>query len=163
MANFVANTIQVHIAAWDSRNMEYKFLALKRSKNNPIYPEIWQAITGTIEGKETAIECAIREVKEETGLQVKEIWTVPFVAIFFDPYQDAVNASPVFGVVVDFSETIKISPEHETFQWLTLEKFIELVPLPSHKIGAKYFWEHILQHKEKEMFKYINKEIKKFE
>lgn len=154
MVKFVSNTIQVHVASWCDEIKNYKYLALKRSKDNPIYPELWQAITGTIEPQETAIQCAIREVKEETGLEVKEIWTIPFVAIFFDPYQNAINASPVFGVLVDNPDEVQISAEHEAFLWTTLEEFIAKVPLPSHKIGAEYFWEYILRHTNKERFKF---------
>ncbi len=155
MINFISNTIQVHVACCAGQEFQYKFLALKRSKANPIYPQLWQAITGTIEENETAVECAIREVKEETGLSVKEIWTIPFVAVFFDPYQNAINASPVFGVLTDLNEQVKISPEHEDFCWLTLNEFLERVPLPSHKLGAEYFWQYILSKLDKELFKYI--------
>lgn len=154
MVKFVSNTVQVHIASWIEELKTYKYLALKRSRNNPIYPELWQAITGTIEANETAIECAIREVKEETGLDPLEIWTIPFVAVFFDPYKNEVNASPVFGVLVDYCDTIAISAEHEDFAWFELAEFIAKVPLPSHKIGAEYFWEYILRHPRKEMFRY---------
>jgi hypothetical protein len=48
MVEFFSNTVQVHIAAWVEELKTYKYLALKRSKNNPIYPELWQTITGTI-------------------------------------------------------------------------------------------------------------------
>lgn len=154
MVSFYSNTVQVHISAWVEEAKDYKFLALKRSSKNPIYPGLWQAITGTIERNETAIECAIREVKEETGLEPKEIWTIPFVAVFFDPYKNEVNASPVFGVLVDYVENIVISSEHEDFLWLKLDEFIEKVPLPSHKIGTQYFWDYILRKADKSMFKY---------
>ncbi len=157
MINFISNTIQVHIASEHPVFGNLLFLALKRSRNNPIYPGIWQAITGTIEGEETAIECALREIEEETGLLVQEIWTVPFVGSFFDPYRNSISAIPVFGALVEFKEIVKISPEHEDYKWLTLEEFIELVPLPSHKIGAQYFWEYILRFPNREMFKYWRK------
>ncbi|MGB9852631.1 MAG: NUDIX hydrolase [Candidatus Kapaibacteriota bacterium] len=154
MVDFVSNTVQVHIAAYNEQIKCFKYLALKRSSKNPIYPGIWQAITGTIENDETAIECAIREIKEETGLTPKQIWTIPYVGVFFDPYKNAINAVPVFGALVDFVEQIKISSEHEGYGWFDLSEFISIVPLPSHKLGAEYFWEYILRHSEQKMFKY---------
>jgi len=154
MISFVANTIQVHIACKHPSTGQILFLALKRSSGNPIYPGLWQAVTGTIEAGETAIECALREVEEETGLKPKEIWTIPFVGTFFDPYQNSVNAIPVFGVLVDYQEGIRISSEHTEFAWLSLEEFIEQVPLPSHKLGAQYFWEYILRFPQRDMFRY---------
>jgi len=154
MVEFISNTVQVHIAAWVESEGEYKYLALKRAKTNPLYPSIWQAVTGTIEENETAIECALREVEEETGLAAKEIWTIPFVAVFFDPYKNAINASPVFGVLVDYRPQVQISNEHEAYQWLSLEEFIDLMVLPSHKVGAEYFWRFILSRADKTMFRY---------
>lgn len=154
---FVSNTIQVHIVAYDSTADSYKFLALKRSRSNPLYPFLWQAVTGNIEGDETAIEATIREVREETGLIPKEIWTIPFVATFFDPYLNSVCGSPVFGVLVDYVDNITLSSEHEDYRWLSLDNFVDLVPLPSHKIGAHYFWDYILSKDDKSMFKYEGK------
>lgn len=157
MINFISNTIQVHIASENPTTGNFLFLALKRSKCNPIYPGIWQAITGTIEGDETAIDCALREVEEETGLIVKEIWTIPFVGSYFDPYQNSICAIPVFGALVEFKDVVKISPEHEDYKWLTLQEFIEFVPLPTHKIGAQYFWDYILRFQNREMFRFQRK------
>lgn len=154
MPKFVSNTIQVHVAAWVEYLHQFKYLALRRASSDPLYPGLWQAITGTIEPRETAVDCALREIREETGLDPKQVWTIPFVAVFFDPYKDQVNASPVFGVTVDFSSKISISAEHDDYRWLSLEQFIEIVGLPSHKIGAQYFWEYILSKESRGMFKF---------
>jgi len=154
MINFEANTIQVHIVCEHPSTGQMLFLALKRNLSNPVYPGLWQAVTGTIESGETAVECALREVEEETGLKPKEIWTIPFVGTFFDPYLNSINAIPVFGVLVDYQEKINISAEHTEFAWLTIEEFIERVPLPSHKLGAQYFWDYILRSPRRDMFKY---------
>ncbi|MGQ9820000.1 MAG: NUDIX domain-containing protein [Candidatus Kapaibacteriales bacterium] len=154
MISFIANTIQIHIARLRKDEIGYEYLALQRSKSNPIYPNLWQTITGTIERNESAVECAIREVYEETGLELSSVWTIPFVAIFFDPYQNSIQASPVFGGLVLNEQVVRISSEHQAFEWLLLEEFMRRVPLPSHKTGAKYFWEYILSTKDKEMFKF---------
>lgn len=155
MIDFIANTVQIHIARTTPDRSGYEFLALQRSNSNPIYPSVWQAITGKIEKGETAIQCAIREVNEETGLEIVSIWTVPFVALFFDPYTNSINASPVFGALVDNGKEVRISSEHQAFEWLLLEQFIDKVPFPSHKLGAKYFWEFVLASNNKAMFRYL--------
>ncbi len=162
MPKFVSNTIQVHVAAWVEHLQQYNYLALRRGSTDPLYPGLWQAITGTIEPSETAINCAIREIREETGLIPKQVWTIPFVAVFFDPYKDEVNASPIFGVTVDFNQQISISGEHDDYKWLSLEQFIEVVELPSHKIGARYFWDYILSKRDKSMFKFKNQDLKMY-
>ena len=84
MPDFISNTIQAHIAAYDLDENEYKFLVLKRAADLYIYPGLWQTVTGRIEPGETALDAAIREVKEETGLTPDDIWTLPYVANFFN-------------------------------------------------------------------------------
>ncbi len=154
MLRFIANTIQAHIVAYEPTTNSYKFLALKRSQNSSIYPSIWQTVTGNIEQNETAIEATIREVREETGLIPLEIWTIPFVATFFDPYLNAMCSAPVFGILANYCEQIPLSSEHENYLWVNLDEFINLVPLPSHKEGARIFWNYILSKDDKSMFKF---------
>ena len=35
-------------------------------------PEFWQSVTGTLEDGELAISTALREVKEETGIEIQK-------------------------------------------------------------------------------------------
>ncbi|SVC54741.1 uncharacterized protein METZ01_LOCUS307595, partial [marine metagenome] len=44
-----------------------RFLLMKRNLNK-IYEHLWQGVAGKIETGEAATETAIRELKEETGL-----------------------------------------------------------------------------------------------
>ena len=142
MPEFVTNTIQLHIAA--KVKDEYKFLVLQRSDDVVIYPGLWQVVTGTMEGNETAFQAAMREIKEETGLVPLKVWTVPFVAVFFDAGIDQIHASPVFGALVDYTDEIKLSSEHQKYLWLDYNECIEKVELPSHKEGTRVFFEFIL-------------------
>jgi len=49
-----------------------KFLCLKRAPGNT-YPGIWEFPSGKLEDNETLIECAKRELLEETGLVGEEL------------------------------------------------------------------------------------------
>ncbi|MFW5701844.1 MAG: NUDIX domain-containing protein, partial [Bacteroidota bacterium] len=112
MPEFFSNTIQAHIAALDEEAGEYKFLLLRRSADRKLYPCMWQAVTGIIEPREKAVDAAVREIGEETGLEILKLWTIPYVTTFFDPYSDRINASPVFGALTEFEREIRISEEH---------------------------------------------------
>lgn len=153
MPGFISNTIQVHLARYNSGNKDFEFLLLKRSLENVLYPGIWQTITGTIEPGETALQTALREVEEETGIEPVDIWTLPLIANFFDPVKDLINASPVFGVLADEMSRVKISAEHSEYKWLDMGECVGLLPLPSHREGTKVFYEYVLNREDRSMFK----------
>jgi len=93
---------------------DLKFLLLKRNKNK-IYEHLWQGVAGKIEEGETAPEAAIRELKEETGLDLVNMFAADHVSRFYEVHGDRVNLVPVFGMEVD-SDEVMLSEEHVDFQ-----------------------------------------------
>jgi dATP pyrophosphohydrolase len=156
MLEFVSNTVQLHIAAYDPDVMDYKFLLLQRSEDRKLYPLMWQAVTGVIEQGEKAADTAIREMSEETGLAAIETWTIPYVTSFFDPYKDRINASPVFGALSEYSHKVRISREHRDYKWLAAEEANDYLILPSHVEGMAIFLKYILRRYDSDYFKYLN-------
>ncbi|MBM2814489.1 MAG: dATP pyrophosphohydrolase [Ignavibacteria bacterium] len=144
MPEFISNSVQVHVAAFDDTTGDLSFLLLQRSESVNPYPMLWQTITGWIEDGETALEAAIRELKEEVSLEPLKIWTLPYVANFFDADNDLVHSSPVFGILVDFKKDITISDEHQEFLWLRYKPALKKLMLPSHRDGLKIFKKFIL-------------------
>lgn len=156
MPNFVSNFVQVHIAAFDEEIKDYKFLILKRSAQIKVYPNLWQVITGTIENSETSLQTAIREINEETGLNIKKIWTLPYLTTFFNAKKDTINASPVFGILVDFVKKVKLSDEHSEYLWLSYSNILQKLELPSHIEATKIFYEFILTNKDNSKFEIMD-------
>lgn len=110
--------VEIHIVYLKSDEPE--FLVLTRSETE-IFPGIKQPITGSIKNGEKAYETAIREVKEETGIEVNEFYSVPIVNSFYSASSDCLILIPVFAVVVK-SKNVVLSEEHSAYQWLTLEE-----------------------------------------
>lgn len=54
------------------RNSKGEYLISQRSANRPTYPLMWECAGGSVVKDESSIEGAIREVKEEVGLDLKE-------------------------------------------------------------------------------------------
>jgi len=124
-----------------------QFLLLKRS-HNQVYPNIWQCVTGKIEGEEKPHEAALRELKEETGLSSKNMWTVDQVNHFFEAEQNRMNLIPIFGVEVD-SHQITLSTEHTEYKWCGVDEGIKLLLWIQQKQGLKALYEMIINDSEK--------------
>jgi dATP pyrophosphohydrolase len=100
------------------KDPETQFLVLKRAEGEKLYPGLWQIVTGTMKKNETALQAALRELKEETGLSPKRSWTVPYVDSYFDLAKETIQLVPVFAVELDPSSTPRLSSEHQRFEWL---------------------------------------------
>jgi 8-oxo-dGTP diphosphatase len=101
-----------------------KTLMLFRNKKENDYHEgKWNGIGGKFEPSETPEECAIREIKEETGL-IAEALTLKGLITF--PLFDGVDDWYVFlFVITKFSGELIDSPEGE-LSWIDDDKLLEL-------------------------------------
>jgi dihydroneopterin triphosphate diphosphatase len=120
-----------------------RVLIMRRAPEEPLNPGIWQIITGTLEGEETAVEGALREVVEETGLKPSRMWSVPFVNSFFDRKRNAVQLIPWFAVEVDPGAEVCLSEEHVEFQWTSFERAASLMAWPGQRQGIGIVQEEI--------------------
>ena len=137
MNNIKIRVIDCHIAYCD--NNDWLFLLLKRVSGK-IYPGIWQGVTGKIDDNELPYQAALRELKEETGLIPKKIWTIDKVNTFYDAKKNIMNLIPVFGVKVDTQKVI-LSNEHIEYKWCNINEAIKLLIWTQQKKGIKIFHE----------------------
>lgn len=107
--------IEAHIVT--EINDKIEFLLLKRSVSE-LYPNIWQMVTGKIRQNEKGYETAIREIKEETNLEINNLFVVPNVNPFYNSEDNTMNLVPVFMTIVDHNSDIIISNEHQKYKWV---------------------------------------------
>lgn len=79
----------------------------------------WQMVAGKIEKGETAWQAALREIKEETGLKVRELYSADTVEVYYSASEDLIDVTPVFVALVNTKARVRLSDEHDTFAWLT--------------------------------------------
>jgi len=101
-----------------------KTLMLFRNKKENDYHEgKWNGIGGKFEPGETPEECAVREIKEETGLTAEALSLKGLITF---PLFDGVDDWYVFlFVVTKFSGELIDSPEGE-LSWIDDDKLLEL-------------------------------------
>ncbi len=110
-------------------------LFLKRADNDDIQPGKWGAVTGHADGDETPMQAAIREVKEEAGIdvQAKDLKYMGITKAKFEYGRDGsgiwTNFTDSVYYFVDYGLTkdkIKISEEHSAAVFLPVERFLKL-------------------------------------
>ena len=108
------------------------------------YPGYWQSVTGSCEAGETLVETALREVREETGLDARQYplsdWQSQNVYEIYPqwryryPPDIAHNTEYVFGLELPCVVPVQLEPrEHLNFQWLAWQDAAEKVFSPSNR------------------------------
>jgi dATP pyrophosphohydrolase len=108
------------------------------------YPGYWQSVTGSREAGETLRDTAIREVREETGLDARQFmltdWHVQNVYEIYPhwryryPPDITLNTEHVFSLQLPQSFAVKLDPqEHLNFQWLPWQDAAGKVFSPSNR------------------------------
>ena len=142
MLTLAQNYIEVCIFKFESDSASY--LLLQRSKGEEVYPDLWQFVTGAIEQNETAIEAAIREVREEASLECAALWVVPYVNIFYEHRKERISLSPLFAMQVRPGIRPVLSDEHMHFDWLSYEDALRRLVWPGQREGLRIVQEFIV-------------------
>ena len=110
-----------------------EYLILQRARDERVYPNLWQFVTGRIEHGETAVEAAQRELQEETELTPVRFWNVPFIASFYNAQSDAVYLNPLFAAEVNATAEPRMSSEHQGYTWLHAADASERLVWPNNR------------------------------
>ncbi|MBA4318364.1 MAG: NUDIX pyrophosphatase [Flavobacterium sp.] len=143
--DIISNMVEVHLFRRIDKNLE--FLLLKRSLGE-FYEHLWQMVSGRIEEDEKAYKTALREVKEETGLTVKKIWSLPNINSFYSPETDMINLIPVFAVQVDPYSKVILSDEHSEYKWVAKEECKKLLAWEGQRKSVDILFDYFNNYKE---------------
>ncbi len=101
-----------------------KFLVLY-SESHPEHGDGgWFVVTGGVEKNETYEDAVVREIKEETNLDVKEIFNLNWGSIY-DWLGELCKEMNFVSFVK--SGKIILNEEHSKFDWLDLDEFVERI------------------------------------
>jgi 8-oxo-dGTP pyrophosphatase MutT (NUDIX family) len=111
------------IVVFFKENSKFQYLLIQYNKKNEGY---WGLPKGHIEKGETLIETAIRETKEETGLNVKPMdGFMKTIEYTFKQNNDLIKKTVYFYVGESDTKEVKISHEHLDFVWLSYSDAIK--------------------------------------
>jgi len=137
------------IFSYDKEEKEVKFLAIKRSEEDGGF---WQPVTGTLEEGEHKTDCLIREIKEETSIDLQEtdkliiqdVHSFEWTKNYPDRTQNITEY--VYGVFVgaeNLKRALILSNEHTDYKWVNFESALELFSKNNNKEALKKLNEHL--------------------
>lgn len=115
MTTVRASLVDVYVMRGAGTSLEC--LALRRASGGRC-PGSWETVHGHIDAEEQPATAALREVKEETGLTPLRLYNLSRVELFYQHRLDEVALIPVFVAFVDGTTGVRLSGEHDSFEWL---------------------------------------------
>ena len=107
-------------------------------KANDYHRNKWNGLGGKFEAGESPEDCAVREIKEESGLTAKSIKMKGFVTF---PLFDGVEDWHVFLFVIDEYDGELIDSDEGNLQWIPNEKLTEINLWEGDKIFIPWLFE----------------------
>jgi len=102
-----------------------KFLLLRNNSKDPAHGgDYWFTVTGSVEADEPIEDTVKREVKEETNLDVSEIFDLKWGSVYSWSGED--HSENNYLAFVNDGE-VTLNEEHVDFEWLSLEDFIKKI------------------------------------
>lgn len=94
---------------------------------------LWCQVAGGIEAEEKAWQTALREVREETGIALTEIWSADILEQFYEPSKECITLVPVFVGVVPEDTEVVLNDEHDAYKWASFEEANALFSFPGQR------------------------------
>ena len=116
-----------------SSNDVFEVLLLKRTEERGGF---WNAVNGTLEIGESAIECRSRELFEEAGIQEVISWSDEIHRFSFT-FHDSVFVVVVFAAEVNRDKQITINEEHTEYIWVNFDEAITMLNFDDDKKGVQ--------------------------
>lgn len=115
----------------------HEVLLLKRAANS-VFGDAWCQVAGSIEENETPIDAAYREIREETGIAVTEMYSTMECEQYYRADLNCISILPVFVLFVDSAEMVTLNYEHSEYRWVSFEEARNLLALPIQKKMLEY-------------------------
>ena len=113
----------------------WSVLALQRA-NDTRCPSAWEPVHGHIEPGEEPEDAALRELREETGLDADRLYVVR-VQPFYIRRTRTMQLAVVFAAFVAEPGTVTIGDEHQRSEWLSVDAALARFAFPGERASLR--------------------------
>jgi 8-oxo-dGTP pyrophosphatase MutT (NUDIX family) len=133
------------VDVWPYRVLEEtpEFLMLHRSGRSGA--PFWQGVSGWIEAGEVPHLAALRELREETGLEAIELYAVDSLFDLYAWKRGTVETIVPFAALVVADVEPQLSEEHDEWRWEPLAEAANLVPYEPQRTALRRIATDILE------------------
>jgi type II secretory ATPase GspE/PulE/Tfp pilus assembly ATPase PilB-like protein/8-oxo-dGTP pyrophosphatase MutT (NUDIX family) len=98
---------------------DWRVLTLQRAADGK-RPDSWETVYGKIDAREKPEKAAVRELREETGLEVESLYNVT-VTSFYLHATGTIQMCITFAAFVSDDAEVVLGEEHQKFEWLSVD------------------------------------------
>ncbi len=113
--------VAVYVVRPSPDGASHEILQLRRAAGDYM-GGTFQTVRGTSEPGETAVQAALRELREETGLSPAEFYRLGSCETFYIPTGETIWLCPAFCAVVRHDARVTLNAEHDAVRWVPLER-----------------------------------------
>jgi len=135
----VAGVVEVYVIRHDGG--DWRVLVLQRSPT-ATRPASWELVYGKIDAGERPERAAVRELREETGLEVRALYDLTVNSFYLHASQ-TIQMSIVFVAFVSDDSEVTLGEEHQHFEWLSVDEACDRFTWPRAARGLREAW-HLL-------------------
>lgn len=114
----VAGVVEVFVIRHNGG--DWRVLVLQRS-DTASRPGSWEIVYGKIDAGERPERAAVRELREETGLDVQALYDVT-VGSFYLHASQTIQMTIIFAALVAEDSEVTLSEEHQRYEWLSVDE-----------------------------------------
>ena len=118
---------------------ELKTLLMKRVKGG-----FWCHVVGKINAGETASQAVLREICEETNIQVQQLFSADYLEQFYEASQNVIEMIPAFVGFCEKNQTVVLNDEHTDYKWCSLSEAKALAAYLNQKKLYDFVWENFV-------------------
>ena len=108
-------------------------------------PPFWQGVSGGVDDGETAVQCALRELAEETGLGALDLFRVEPVFSIYLPDGDRILSVVAFAALVAADAEPVLSDEHDAWRWASIDEALDVLPFPAQRAAVAHLRSDLIE------------------